>query len=109
MRFPYIRDTLAELYREAKRTHPDPVDAWASIVEDPEKSRAYKSVRGKGGLIRTTWDEAVEIASAAHVYTVKQYGPDRVAGFSPIPAMSMVSHGAGARFLNLLGGTILSF
>ena len=109
VRYPYIRDALAELYREAKRTHPDPVEAWASIVEDPEKSRAYKSVRGKGGLVRTTWDEAVEIAAAAHVHTVKKYGPDRVAGFSPIPAMSMVSHGAGARFLNLLGGTILSF
>ncbi len=109
VRYPYIRDTLAELYREAKRTHRDPVDAWASIVEDPEKARAYKSVRGKGGLIRTTWDEAMEIAAAAHVHTVKTYGPDRVAGFSPIPAMSMVSHGAGARFLNLLGGTILSF
>jgi nitrate reductase alpha subunit len=51
----------------------------------------------------------MEIAAAAHVYTVKEYGPDRVAGFSPIPAMSMVSHGAGARFLNLVGGTILSF
>src|SRR5690606_32298070 len=102
-------DTLAELYRAAKREHPDPVDAWASIVEDSEKSRAYKSVRGKGGLVRTSWDEAMEIAAAAHVYTVKAYGPDRVAGFSPIPAMSMVSHGAGARFLNLLGGSILSF
>ncbi|MBX3195859.1 MAG: nitrate reductase subunit alpha [Microbacteriaceae bacterium] len=109
VRYPYIRDTLIELYRAAKREHPDPVDAWASIVEDPEKSRAYKSVRGKGGLVRSTWDEALEIAAAAHVYTVKAYGPDRVAGFSPIPAMSMVSHGAGARFLNLLGGSILSF
>lgn len=109
VRYPYIRDTLAELYRAAKREHPDPVDAWASIVEDAEKSRAYKSVRGKGGLVRTSWDEAMEIAAAAHVYTVKAYGPDRVAGFSPIPAMSMVSHGAGARFLNLLGGSILSF
>jgi len=109
VRYPYIRDTLASLYREAKQQHPDPVDAWASIVEDPEKARAYKSARGKGGLIRTTWDEALEIAAAAHVHTVKVYGPDRVAGFSPIPAMSMVSHGAGARFLNLLGGAILSF
>lgn len=109
VRYPYIRGTLQSLYREAKLVHPDPVDAWASIVEDPESSRAYKSVRGKGGLVRTTWDEAMEIAAAAHVYTVKAYGPDRVAGFSPIPAMSMVSHGAGARFLNLLGGTILSF
>ena len=109
VRYPYVRDTLVELYRAARRIHDDPVEAWASIVEDPEKARAYKSARGKGGLVRTTWDEAMEIAAAAHVHTVKAYGPDRIAGFSPIPAMSMVSHGAGARFLNLLGGTILSF
>ena len=109
VRYPYIRDTLAELYRAAKAQHGDPVTAWASIVEDPEAARSYKSARGKGGLVRTTWDEALEIAAAAHVHTVKTYGPDRVAGFSPIPAMSMVSHGAGARFLNLLGGSILSF
>jgi len=109
VRYPYIRDTLLELYRSAKQTHPDPVDAWAAIMADPEASAAYKHARGKGGLVRATWAEAVEIVAAAHVHTVKAHGPDRVAGFSPIPAMSMVSHGAGARFLNLLGGTILSF
>ena len=109
VRYPYIRDVLARLWREAKAQHPDPVDAWASIVTDPDKARAYKRARGKGGLIRTSWDEALEIAAAAHVHTVATYGPDRIAGFSPIPAMSMVSHGAGARFLNLLGGTMLSF
>ncbi len=109
VRYPYIRGVLADLYREAKRQHPDPVDAWASIVEDPEKARIYKSARGKGGLIRTTWDESMEIATAAQVYSVKKYGPDRIAGFSPIPAMSMVSHGAGSRYLNLIGGTMLSF
>jgi nitrate reductase alpha subunit len=43
------------------------------------------------------------------VHTIRKYGPDRIAGFSPIPAMSMVSHGAGARFINLIGGTMLSF
>jgi len=43
------------------------------------------------------------------VHTVKAYGPDRVAGFSPIPAMSQVSYSAGTRFLSLIGGTILSF
>ena len=39
----------------------------------------------------------------------RSYGPDRVAGFSPIPAMSMVSHAAGARFVPLIGGSMLSF
>ncbi len=32
-----------------------------------------------------------------------------MAGFSPIPAMSMVSYAAGTRYLSLLGGTCLSF
>ena len=32
-----------------------------------------------------------------------------MAGFSPIPAMSMVSHASGARFTSLVGGSMLSF
>ncbi|GAB6856156.1 nitrate reductase subunit alpha [Microbacterium xylanilyticum] len=109
VRYPYVRGTLLNLYRTAKETHPDPVDAWASIMADPEASMSYRRRRGKGGLVRSTWEEAIEIAAAAHIHTVKTYGPDRIAGFSPIPAMSMVSHGAGARFMSLLGGVMLSF
>lgn len=109
VRYPYVRGTLLELYREAKSRLKDPVLAWGEIVEDPEKSTAYKAARGKGGFVRAEWWEAAEIAAAAHVYTIKQYGPDRVAGFSPIPAMSMVSHAVGARFISLLGGSMLSF
>ena len=59
--------------------------------------------------MRASWEEATEIVAAAHVHTIKEYGPDRVAGFSPIPAMSMVSHASGARFVNLIGGSMLSF
>ncbi|NEW52936.1 nitrate reductase subunit alpha [Nocardia cyriacigeorgica] len=109
VRYPYVRGTLLELYREAKSRLKDPVLAWAEIVEDPAKAKAYKAARGKGGFVRAEWWEAAEIAAAAHVYTIKQYGPDRVAGFSPIPAMSMVSHAVGARFISLLGGSMLSF
>ena len=50
-----------------------------------------------------------ELIAAAHVHTIKRYGPDRVVGFSPIPAMSMASYAAGTRFLSLIGGVILSF
>ena len=57
----------------------------------------------------SSWDEALEIVAAAHVHAIKEYGPDRVAGFSPIPAMSMVSHAVGARFISLIGGSMLSF
>ncbi|MEU2157967.1 nitrate reductase subunit alpha [Streptomyces sp. NPDC019396] len=109
VRYPYVRGVLLEMYREAKQRLGDPVAAWADIVSDPEKARRYKQVRGKGGLVRASWDEAVEMVAAAHVHTIKEYGPDRLAGFSPIPAMSMVSHAAGARFYSLLGGAMLSF
>ncbi|MFI5720122.1 nitrate reductase subunit alpha [Nocardia sp. NPDC051750] len=109
VRYPYVRSTLLEMYREAKQKLKDPVLAWADIVEDPERARKYKAARGKGGFVRAEWWEAAEIAAAAHVHTIKQYGPDRVAGFSPIPAMSMVSHAVGARFISLLGGSMLSF
>ena len=62
-----------------------------------------------GGFVRSTWPEVNEIIGAANVYTVKTYGPDRVVGFSPIPAMSMVSYAAGTRYLSLIGGTCMSF
>ncbi|MGH4014693.1 MAG: nitrate reductase subunit alpha [Pseudonocardiaceae bacterium] len=109
VRYPYVRGTLLELYREAKQRLKDPVLAWADVVDDPEKARRYKSARGMGGFVRAEWWEAVEIVAAAHVHTIKRHGPDRVAGFSPIPAMSMVSHAAGARFISLVGGAMLSF
>ena len=59
--------------------------------------------------MRATWDEAVEMVAAAHTYIIKRWGPDRIAGFSPIPAMSMVSHASGARYTTLIGGCMLSF
>ncbi len=110
VRYPYVRGVLLELYRQAKQAvGGDPVVAWASIVQDPDKRRAYTSARGKGGLVRSTWAEVTELIAAAHVYTVKRWGPDRIAGFSPIPAMSPVSYSSGARFLELIGAPMLSF
>jgi nitrate reductase alpha subunit len=110
VRYPYVRGVLVEMYRAAKAKHGgDPVAAWASIVEDPESRRRYHQQRGKGGLVRASWDEALEIVAAAQVHTIQTHGPDRVAGFSPIPAMSMASHAAGARYTSLIGGTMLSF
>ncbi|MGQ0480256.1 MAG: nitrate reductase subunit alpha [Pseudonocardia sp.] len=109
VRYPYARGVLVESYREAKARLGDPVAAWAEVTGDPEKRRRYQSARGKGGHVRVSWDEAVEIVAAAHVHTIKAYGPDRIAGFSPIPAMSMVSHAAGSRFIELVGGAMTSF
>src|SRR3546814_5707785 len=92
------------MWREARAVR-TPVAAWASIVEDPVKRKSYTAIRGHGGFVRSTWDEVNEIIAAANAYTAKTYGPDRVIGFSPIPAMSMVSYAAGSRYLSLLGGT----
>ena len=110
IRYPYVRGVLLQMYREAKSQHGgDPVKAWAHIVDNPQRAKAYKAARGKGGLVRASWDEATEMVAAAYVHTIRKWGPDRVAGFSPIPAMSMVSHASGARFTSLIGGSMLSF
>jgi len=111
VRYPYVRAELLRMFREERARVPggDPVLAWRNIVEDPVKARRYKSVRGKGGLVRADWDEALDLVAAAYVHTVKEYGPDRATGFSPIPAMSQVSFSSGARFHQLIGGSMLSF
>jgi len=108
VKYPLARSRLLRLWREARATL-SPVAAWASIVEDPAKRAAYTSKRGHGGFVRVGWDEATEIVAAANAYTAKTWGPDRVLGFSPIPAMSMVSYAAGSRYLSLIGGVCMSF
>ncbi|TAN28761.1 MAG: nitrate reductase subunit alpha [Actinomycetota bacterium] len=109
VRYPYIRSELLKIWREARLSTPDPVEAWASIIADPELSRSYKSARGRGGFVRAKWSEVIELMAAAHVHTTSAFGPDRTAGFTVIPAMSMASYAAGTRFYSLMGGTILSF
>ena len=108
VKHPMVRGRLLKLWRAARATL-SPVAAWASIVENPEKRASYTGKRGLGGLVRASWEEVNEIIASANAYTVKTHGPDRVIGFSPIPAMSMVSYAAGARYLSLLGGVCLSF
>lgn len=109
VKYPYLRGALLDLWQEARAQHADPLAAWTSIVEDEEKRRRYQQARGKGGFRRFDWESALEMIAASTLYTVKKYGPDRVIGFSPIPAMSMLSYAAGSRFLQLLGGVNLSF
>ncbi len=105
---PLVRGRLMRLWREKRRTM-SPIAAWTAIQNDSVARKSYTRIRGKGGFVRASWDEAVEIVAAANAYTTKKYGPDRVFGFSPIPAMSMVSYAAGTRYLSLLGGTCMSF
>ncbi len=109
VKYPYVRGKLWRMWGEALTELKDPVKAWASIVEDPVKAVEYKKARGKGGHVRINWRDATTLISAQLTYTIQKYGPDRIAGFTPIPAMSMVSYASGARFLSLLGGEMLSF
>ena len=109
VKYPYARGVLVDLWREARAKHEDPVQAWAAVVENEAGRASYQNARGKGGFRRVSWDESLEIISASMLYTAQKYGPDRVIGFSPIPAMSMLSYAAGSRLLQLFGGALLSF
>ena len=110
VRYPYVRGVLLQMFRAAKAQHGgDPVAAWATIVSNPDLRVQYVARGARAASCARRWDEAVEIAAAAQVHTIKAWGPDRVFGFSPIPAMSMVSHAAGARYHALLGAPMLSF
>lgn len=109
VKYPYVRGALLDLWREARKEFDDPVEAWQSIVQNPESRGRYQRARGKGGFRRGNWEELLELISASVIHTIKKHGSDRVVGFSPIPAMSFLSYAAGARFLQLLGGVNLSF
>lgn len=109
VKYPYIRGALVDLWKAARGEHSDPVEAWKSLVEDPDKRKRWQRARGKGGFRRIDWKSVLELLAAANIYTIKKYGPDRIAGFSPIPAMSMISYASGARLLQLMGGVSLSF
>ena len=90
VKYPYLRGVLIDLWREARkaarrsgrRVGVDPVD-------DPEK-RAQLPAGPRQGRIPPgeARDEVLELIAASTVYTVKKHGPDRIIGFSPIPAMS---------------------
>lgn len=109
VKYPYMRGALMDIWRKAKTEHADPVDAWGSIVENEKKRKRFQRARGKGGFRRSNWDEVLELICASLLYTAKKHGPDRVFGFSPIPAMSYLSYAGGSRFLQLFGGVNMSF
>ena len=56
VKYPYMRGALLDLWRKARAEHEDPVEAWKSMVEDPEARRRWQRARGKGGFRRVGWD-----------------------------------------------------
>ncbi len=109
VKYPMVRARLLKHWRAALAVTRSPVHAWTNIVENQDARREWQRQRGLGGFVRSTWDEVNQMIAAANVYTIKKYGPDRIIGFSPIPAMSMISYAAGSRYLNLIGGVPMSF
>ena len=85
---------------------------WSPGLEscsDPEQARAYKKARGKGGLVRASWDEATEIIAAAHVLHDQALGPgpDRrvLADPGDVDGVARLRRAVP----RLIGGAMLSF
>ena len=80
VRYPYVRGALLQMWREARARLGDPVLAWAEITGDPERTAPLQAGARQGRLRALNWEEVSELIAAAHVHTVKAYGPDRVVG-----------------------------
>ena len=105
LKHPYVRGSLLEAWRAARRHRGRP----SRRIRADRRTARYRGERGRGGFVRCSWEEATELIAAATVHTIAEHGPDRVAGFTPIPAMSPVSFASGSRFISLIGGVTLTF
>ncbi len=50
-------------------------------MQDPAKPAAISGARQRR-FVRSSWKELNQLIAAANVWTIKHYGPDRVAGFA---------------------------
>src|SRR5574337_801413 len=73
IKYPMVRGRLVHAWREARRTL-DPVAAWAAVTGNAATASAYKGMRGRGGFVRSSWEEVSEIIAAANVHTIKTWG-----------------------------------
>ena len=78
IKYPLVRSRLVKAWREARQTLA-PVEAWAAILGNADTASSHKSVRGRGGFVRSSWNEVSEIIAAD---TIKTWGPDRIVGVS---------------------------
>ena len=84
VRYPYARGVLVEMYREAKARLGTRWPAWRGHHR-PDKRRATVR-RGKGGHCGCPVQAG---RSSPRARATIGRTPDRIAGFPPIPAMSM--------------------
>ena len=87
IKYPYIRGKLWDLWTGSiRRKQWQSCGCMGFIVENEDKAKQYKQARGMGGHVRSNWKDVTDIIAAQLLYTIKKYGPDRIAGFTPIPA-----------------------
>ena len=109
VKYPYVRGILMKMWQEALKEHNNPLEAWKSIVENPEKAKAYKQARGKGGFVRAEWDEVIKLISrfpTLYDYEIRT-GPQR--RLLPDSGDVHAQPCGGSRFMSLIGGPMLSF
>jgi len=82
LKYPLVRSSLMEMWQDALRQNQDPVTAWQSIVDDPEKRQRFLQDRGKGGFVRASWEQAATLIAASLIHTIQAYGPDRIFGYA---------------------------
>ena len=104
----YVRGVLLEMYREARARLGDPVDAFGEISTDPEKRKRYQSAVARAGSCEQRGGSPRDRCRRPGSRDQGSMGLT-VLRVLPIPAMSMASHAAGARYTSLLGGTMISF
>ena len=109
VKYPMVRGRLLERWRAAlvvtaTRSTPGPASS-----RTPKPGATTRRCAARAASCARAGTRCNQLIAAANVYTIKTHGPDRVIGFSPIPAMSMVSYAAGSRYLSLIGGVCISF
>jgi nitrate reductase alpha subunit len=79
LKYPLVRRRLNS---GARRWRSIPIRCWPGTPSRaiPQSAKLQEGA-GKGGFIRSNWKELNQLIAAANVWTIKNYGPDRVAGF----------------------------
>jgi hypothetical protein len=102
VKYPYIRGALLDLWKKAGGAR-RPGGGLEVAGRESRRAAALAAGARQGRISPHDWDTVLEIIAASNIHTIKAARPDRIAGFSPIPAMSMISYASGARLLQLDG------
>ena len=77
VKYPYARGALLDLWTAARARHEDPVDAWRSLVDDPDARARWQHARGKGGFRRADWDTLLELTLFPYTTLFRSPTPKR--------------------------------